>query len=308
MSGSTLPTMCNAWIFLNEDDPMGPNGYATTTYPDPNGAYQRLIAKGVYEHVDMLFICFAALVPTSDMTTPKGDGEGFTIQMGEATHPSQDQYKTNGYPVRYSNQNYLNWVIRDARAANPNIKILMTLQYGRGTDISSVFLPEGRTDQENAEDFAANLLTYLRAYDLDGFDIDWESPLSDDTTTGQMATYLDAIGTLFAKQTDKKYWLTISPATAGNLDATAMNAHVDFLNLQLYSGFTFESDFTGIGIDKELLAYGAKFESTVQTAQSAFSGYQSGGYKIATMWRLNSGNFEYEQDNQIALYNLVHGA
>jgi hypothetical protein len=32
-----------------------------------------------------------------------------------------------------------------------------------------------------------------------------------------------------------------------------------------------------------------------------------GSYGIATQWRLNSGNFQYEQAQQMILYQLVYG-
>jgi hypothetical protein len=299
--------MCNAWMFLSEDDPIGPHGWATTTYPDTNSAYQRMIAENVYNSVDMLFLCFAETTSTSDLTTPPGDGTQFTLQMGASTHPSLADGVTSGYPVRFSNQNYLRWVIRDARAANPNIKILMTLVWGRGTDLANVFLPSGKTDAQNAADFATNLLLYLRHYDLDGFDIDWESPLSDLTSESQLSELLTAIGKSFARQEDKKFWLTLSPAVADNLDGATVNAHVDFVNLQLYSGFTFVQDFISRGIDPDKLAYGAKFEGAEQSAKTAYATFQSGGYRVTTQWRLNSANFAYEQDNQIEYHKLVHG-
>jgi hypothetical protein len=90
--------------------------------------------------------------------------------------------------------------------------------------------------------------------------------------------------------------------------------NVDFLNLQLYSGFTSPSDFRGI--NKQLFAYGAKFEAMksvtnpaargLQTAQEAYRDNSANyHYRIFTNWRLNSGNFEFEQDQQKALHKLV---
>jgi hypothetical protein len=88
----------------------------------------------------------------------------------------------------------------------------------------------------------------------------------------------------------------------GVLDPATVNAAFDFVNLQLYSGFTTREEFISAGISADLLAYGAKFESNVQTAQQAYDGYRSGGYRVATQWRLNSDNFQYEQAQQMILY------
>lgn len=74
------------------------------------------------------------------------------------------------------------------------------------------------------------------------------------------------------------------------------------------------------GIDvKAKLAYGAKFESIgngdstpYQTARQAAAWYAplcqgTPSYNVYTQWRLNSGNFQYEQAQQMILYQLVYG-
>ena len=45
-----------------------------------------------------------------------------------------------------------------------------------------------------------------------------------------------------------------------------------------------------------------------QDASVAYDEAKAGGYTIITQWRLNSGNFEYEQDQQKRLYKLANGA
>jgi hypothetical protein len=155
----------------------------------------------------------------------------------------------------------------------------------------------------------------LKNYGLDGLDIDWEYKLSTYTPTKQMSLVLNALRTAFNAQPGI-YYLTLSPATAEHLDGSVVNSTVDFLNLQLYSGFTNASEFTQIppGISQSLLAYGAKFESIgngdtnpYQNAQNAYQQMNSGGYGISTQWRLNSGDFQYEQAQQMILYQLVYG-
>jgi GH18 family chitinase len=210
----------------------------------------------------------------------------------------------------------MNYVIRDARNANPDIKILVTLNYQPENLISQIFTS---SDYEgDAAQFADNLMAYLKYYNLDGFDIDWESPLSSWTTQDQFKYLINAIGDRFRQEkqhTGKKYYLTISPAVADHLDADAINNNVDFLNLQLYSGFTYPYKFTDVGINQNLLAYGAKFEAPYaggpedqgyEDAQHAYNTGTALGYTIFTNWRLNSTNFVFEQNQQKILYNLVH--
>jgi GH18 family chitinase len=288
--------MVNAWIFLNEDDPQD------TTYNSPTSCYQRLIKNNVYQSVDLLYLCFATTIPTSAKSIPPGDGSSYTIEMGASTHRDG-----------LTNQDYMNYIIRDSKKSNPNIKIAMTLEYGNGNVLSQIFPDPANPDQQSADKFAANLMSYLKHYDLDGFDLDWERPICDTTTQAQFRLLIDAIGAQFKQQKDKHYYLTLSPASPGNLDVGAVNRNVDFVNLQLYSGFTSPDDYSGV--NPGLFAYGAKFEADQpstewgrghQTAQQAYdenrTNYQ---YSIFTQWRLNSQNFGFEQANQQRLYALV---
>jgi GH18 family chitinase len=214
----------------------------------------------------------------------------------------------------------MDYVIRDARKTNPNIKILVTLEFGNegepstGNIIERVFSIPGYSPQQNAQHFASNLMRYLEKYDLDGFDIDWEDPLSTVTTKEHFGYFINGIGALFKQRIEKEYYLTISPAVADNMDYTAINNHVDFVNLQLYSGFTYPSDFSGI--KGQLLAYGAKCEAMepvtnpvavgYQTAQQAYQdNNENYRYSIFANWRLTSENFEFEQDQQKALHKLI---
>jgi len=289
--------MVNAWMLLIEDDPDG------TDYNSPDSCYQRLIKENIYRAVDLLYLGVADTVRTSTKTVPAGDGSSYTIEIrGVSTHP-------NGL----TNQDYMNYVMRDAKKSNPKIKIAIMLDYGFGNALSQIFPNPANPDAASADKFAANLMSYLKHYDLDGFDLDWEDPISDSTTQDQFRLLIDAIGAQFKRQTDKHYYLTLSPAVPGNLDADAVNRNVDFLNLQLYSGFTFPSDFKGV--KPGLFAYGAKFEADHkckewdaghQTAQQAYDDNQANyKYSIFTQYRLNSQNFGFEQVNQQKLYALV---
>lgn len=300
---STPSQSVNAWLLLGEDDP------GTSNYKSADSAYQSLVKYGVYQSTDMVNICFFVTVVTGKDTVPVGDGTSYTIEIGNknVTHPPT----TPGAPTT---EQYLLWLIEDARKQNPGIKLLCTLNWGDGKTISRIF-SVGKTPEESAAAFAKNLMAYFDHYGLDGLDIDWESPLSDDTSTQQLNLLLNAVRTQYKARASKQYYLTLSPVTADNLDGNTVNNTVDFLNLQLYGG-TSPSDYTSspYNINAGLLAYGAKFESKgswdlspYQNAQNAYAGYQSGSYRIVTQWRLNSGNFPFEQAQQMILYQLVYG-
>jgi Glycosyl hydrolases family 18 len=306
---STTPKLVNAWILLGEPDPVV-NGQSVG-YNDPRSPYQLLIKNDVYRSVDILFLCFATPVPVSSTTIPAGAGGWYTLEIDCMCPPPGSK----PHPYGMTNQNYMENVIRDARANNPQIKICMSLDWGGdGKQIANIFSNRSFPPEENAKNFASSLMTYLEHYDLDGFDVDWESSLSDVTTQGQFKLLFTAIGSRF-RSAGKKYYLTLSPAEVGNLDAGTVNSFFDFVTLQLYSGFTNPSDFTNAGVNGDLLAYGAKFEADQpsppdgrghQTAQAAYQQAQQLGYTTYTAWRLNSQNYEFEQEQQVELYKLVY--
>ena len=205
---SKLPPMCNAWIFLNEDEPSG------TNYNSPNSAYQRMISKGVYKANNIINLCFVDIVPTSSTTYPAGDGSSYTLSMGDVTHPAD----SNGHVP--TNLDYMNWIVRDAKKQNPNIKICLTLLYGKQHLISQIYPDPANPDQASANAFAKNVVAFLKHYNLDGFDIDWEwHYLSDDTTQEQFKVTFSAVGPALKSQ---GMLLTMGPAT---VSYTHLRAH-----------------------------------------------------------------------------------
>jgi len=300
----------NAWLLIGEDNPSG------SSYKTPGSCYQTLIDFGVYKSTDQVNLCFYITVPTGATTVPAGDGSQYTLELGNAT---------DTHPDGSTNQQYMDWAIADSRASNPDIKLFAMLGYDKAY-ISQV-LNQGGTSptqrQQNATHFANNLVQYLVHYDLDGFDVDWEAPLYDNnyTTKDDFKLFFSAIRTSIDQYNSsnpkaRQLYLTLSPAYTTNMDVDTVNDHVDWLNLQVYSGFSDPSTFLNYGIDKRLLQYGCKFESMgngivtpKQTAVEAYAGYSDPNweYVLAINWRLNSGNFHYEQASQIFLAEMIHG-
>lgn len=284
--------MVNAWIYLDEDQPSGAG------YDSPNSSYQSLVINNVYQSVDMLFVCFFDTI---------SDGSGYyTLEIGNAG---------TVHPGGLTTKQYLQKVITDSRKQKSDIKILATLNYNNNT-LSRIFSQDPSKWVIEANTFAKNLCSYLVSNQMDGFDIDWEGDFSYSISTQQFAILFSAIRSAFNAST-KYLYLTLSPASVGNLDATTVNNDFDFLNVQLYSGFTSPEEFLEAGILPAKLQYGAQFEQGVgiwQNANQVFKGYSAGfdyknvhyPYNIVTQWRLNSGNYEYEQSQQILLYLLIN--
>ena len=291
MTSPNIPSKSvNAWIFLDEDEPAG------TGYTSINSVYQSLVNNQVYTNTDMLFICFFSVVP---------DGKGyFTIEIGN---------KNAIHPDGSTTQEYLQYTIRDARAQNADTKILATLNYNDNT-LSQIFGMNPQQWPVQAANFASNVKSYLQSMQMNGLDIDWEGAFSTAISQEQFSILFKAIRSAFNTIAPAYMYLTMCPAEVGNLDVTTVNYCFDLVTLQLYSGFTSPSEFTSIGIIPQLLAYGAKFESNFQNANEANNGALTGFpfngqqyvYNNITQWRLNSGNYVFEQGQQILLYLLAY--
>jgi hypothetical protein len=291
MTSSNIPSKSvNAWIYLDEDEPSG------TGYTSINSCYQSLMNNQVYTNTDMLFVCFFSVVP---------DGKGyFTIEIGN---------KNAVHPDGSTTQQYLQYTIRDARAQNGGVRVLATLNYNDNT-LSQIFSANPQQWPVQAANFATNVKNYLQSMQMNGLDLDWEGAFSTNISQEQFSILFTAIRSAFNTNAGSYMYLTMCPAEVGNLDVPTVNSCFDLVTLQLYSGFTAPTEFTGIGITPTLLAYGAKFESNYQNANQANSGALAGFpfsgqqyvYNNITQWRLNSGNYIFEQGQQMLLYQLAY--
>lgn len=284
-----------AWILLGENNPSG------TNYNDSISCYQTLNQFNVYPTLDVLNLCFFVTVQKPDQT--------WTIQLGnkDQTYPS----KQPGNKTLPTTQDYMLYVMRDAKAANPNIKFFATLGYNEGV-LSNIF-SGGGDDAASATSFANNLTQYLLSNNLDGFDIDWEYPVPNSITKSQFKLLCTAIRKAF-NEAARQLYLTFSPAGTGSMVGDVVNATTDWLNVQAY-GPTSKGDYTAIGVKEELLSFGAKYESTskysigpYQTPQEAYMEYLSYSSGKTCTWRLNSGNYQSEQAYQLIYSQLVRGA
>lgn len=290
---SNLPQRVCAWILLGENNPNN------TNYNDRKSCYQTLKTYDVYGTLEVVNVCF--------FVTVLEDAKSCTIELGnkDVAYPSP----TN--PTRPTTQDYLTYVIRDAKAANPNMLFLATLGYDEGT-FTRIFI-KGQDDALSATLFADNLVNYLAANALDGFDVDWEGwGMINSISPAQFSLLFTAIRKAF-DASGRKYYLTFSPAGIGSMVGSTVNATADWVNLQVYGG-ALPDEYIAAGIDRSLLAYGAKFESEDeynvgphQSPQAAFAEYSAYPYAITTQWRLNSGNYQTEQAYQLVYSALIRG-
>ncbi|HEU4607509.1 MAG TPA: glycosyl hydrolase family 18 protein, partial [Chitinophagaceae bacterium] len=215
-----------------------------------------------------------------------------------------------------SNQNYLQYVLRDARKVNPNIKFLATMIYSGNQTLAAIFSCGG-DPQAQATAFANNLVAYLQANGMNGIDIDWEGDVANLMTQTQFQILFSTIRNVFDAQTEK-YYLTMAPAWAySTYDFPTLNSAFDIISPQFYDG-TPLSEFLQAGMSPSKIGYGAQFEpgnaapnaSAQQVWNAVSSGFsysgQSYNYLDIFMWRLNSGNFQFEQAQLMILSQLAN--
>jgi hypothetical protein len=257
--------MTSAWIDLREDEPRG------TRYGDPASCYQALIRDHVYRSIDRLYLCSVRMLPTSDVTIPSGDGSSYTVILHNLDH----------------NQPYMDNILRDAPADNPDIRIGVMLDSAFGHMINNVFSNRNVSPEKNAADFAGNVVAYLQHYGLMAFDVDWERPLCFATMRKHFKLLFSAIGAAFREAGNLS--LTLSPAAIGYLDAETVNENFDAVHLQPYSGFASPRELVEAGIDATL------FQLPAPTCP----------YRIFRNSRLSSRNVALEQQQRQAVPSLV---
>ncbi len=163
-------------------------------------------------------------------------------------------------------------LVQTARAANPNIKILMSLGWNQN-DWGSI-----NTDYVNhANLFVPSVIQFIRTNNLDGIDIDDES-IGGTTGSIPQANFDGVIANLrnalnyASLQDGKPYYLTITPAgnnsEPGGIEETqvdALNAKsFDLINIQTYFDEEWSDDFfdalVALGYPKTQIANGIDVE------------------------------------------------
>ncbi len=280
----------NAWILLNEDEPKN------TTYNDSDSCFQSLIRNKVYNQVTMLGLAFFEAIPVNN---------GYSIQIGASSHQGG-----------LTNQDYLNYILRDARTCNPNIKFLATMVYSGNNTLAAIFSGGGDA-QTAATNFATNLVTYLINNGMNGLDIDWEGDVSYLMTQNQFKILFSTIRKVFDAQ-PVKFYLSFTPASpTSSIDYPTLNSAFDFISPQFYDGVQLE-EYLSSGVSPTKIGYGAQFEpgnsQPNADAQQVWNEVSSGftytnveyNYLDIIMWRFNSGNFQFEQAQFMILFELAN--
>lgn len=265
-----------AWI----DSELHPTG--ATSPSSPNSDFVSMRLNNVYASLDYLNIAWYSV----DMTNPQ-------------------------QPTISTDNPGLQMIVSDARNQNPNITIFATLAW---TDEILQNLQTIINNPATLQAFATNIATYLGNNNMNGFDIDWEPPITS-LSASQCAAWLNALRLAFGST----YYISISPSTSYHLDATAVNNNCNIVNLQSYCGLS-PSSFVTANINPALLGFGAKFETQgsapYQNALQAYQQYKAGftangktyAYNTVCTWRMDSDDWAFEQGQQLLLSQYINNA
>ncbi len=125
-------------------------------------------------------------------------------------------------------------VVALCRQNNPDAEIFITSNFG-DEDMDNEYLQAAQDPQK----FADSVLTYLKTYDLDGYDMDWESRQIDDYAP-QLTSLLSACHATFAEAgTDshgRTYHLThtVWPGVESAQTVAGLKDSVDQINIMSY--------------------------------------------------------------------------
>lgn len=269
-----------------------PRPYAGTFYPIYNsGAGQWLPPNQAplppFNRVSAIFVAFAHVYTVQN-------GAIFTYERGQADQASR-----------------LALLVQTARAANPNIKILMSLGWSKD-DWSSV-----NTDYLNhANLFVPSVIQFIRTNNLDGIDIDDESiggtsgSIPQANFDGVIANLRNALN-YASLQDGKAYYLTITPAGNNvpsgidNTQVTALNApSFDLINIQTYFYEAWANRFfnalIAVGYPKTQIANGIDVEPNCNPNFPAYIGL-AGLFN----WTMTQDSTCSDYANTITLANMV---
>ena len=187
------------------------------------------------------------------------------------------------------------------RAANPDTEILIS---------SAPYVPEAnyREALNNPRKFADSVVKYVKKYSLDGFDMDWESPLikNDPVVIAQLpilfSTCRDTLRATGLNPHGKPYKVTTSVGYHSPKTVAGLKDSVDGINIMSYGGPNAEllilmaKQYSDAGFPPEKMIGGATCETVDPEAEST----------VAAKWNYvrqqnMGGMFAWRMDNDTRL-------
>ncbi len=187
-------------------------------YPDPNDDTYSLVMSASdripWKKVNRIYIGFATVKDGMLTDLPAGDSADDAAQRAEM-------------------QGRIRNVVALCRQENPGAEIFITSNFGGELD------DEYNAAAEDPQKFADSVLAYLKEYDLDGYDMDWESRQIDDYAP-RLTSLLSACHATFAaagtNPRGRPYLLThtVWPGVESPETVAGLKDSVDQINIMSY--------------------------------------------------------------------------
>lgn len=228
-SACSIPTQNNRVTVTassNIPNTAFPRPYAGTFYPIYNSGPGQWIEPNStmpFQYISAIFIAFAHTYPNS-----AGNGAIFTYETGQPDEPSR-----------------IAQLSQVARSANPSIKILISLGWGKK---DWAYINNDYINQANS--FIPSVINFIRTNNLDGLDIDDEE-IGGETGVIPQANFDAVIANLrnalnyASLQDGKPYYLTITPAGNNTQPGGIENTQVDAQNASSFNLINIQTYYNG---------------------------------------------------------------
>ena len=233
------------------------------------------------------------------------------------------------------------YIVRTARLANPNVKIIAEQFWGSDADYTKLDSPDKikkYTDSvahfldlwqhKTYKDPANGKTVSLR---IDGYDVDYEWTAGDGSNSGNQQPWAPEVLSQIRTKVDAlkgspKFLVSVTPATTACLEGSDRNLSkvLDYVIMQNYDGGagTTATDYLQAipGIKPSQLLFGISAEvvsknldsvksmdDVIKSFQAEYTGTtETGSLGGLFIWRLNSDNWVFENMTVVALYSKIN--
>jgi GH18 family chitinase len=258
-------------------------------YPDPQDNTYPLVISAPdripWKKINRIYIGFATVRDGVLTDLPTGTSD-------------EDTTRRNELKTRIRN------VVALSRQNNPDAEIFITSNFG--DDLDNEYL----TASQDPQKFAGSVVDYLKQYDLDGYDMDWESRQIDDNAP-QLKTLLAACHTTFildgSSPHGRPYLLThtVWPGVESAETVAGLADSVDQVNIMSYGpGDTYDlasfaDSYHAAGFPYEKMIGGVESETGYPEA-GGHDTQESVAAKCSYVKANNlAGLFEWRMDNDM---------
>lgn len=202
-------------------------------------------------------------------------------------------------------------VVKTARGLNPHISIVVMQMWSGGTTIDEL-----QTDHD-IETYANSVVQFIVNHSVDGYDNDYESG----NVCEQAGKVLSAIHQKLHKvRATPPYHVSVAPSTSEFLDDKLVKSSLNYVSMQNYSGGSsqtideYKKIFHGTHVN---IIFGINSEtsgenwpdvgSSTNVIDTVYDIVTKNGLNGIYNWRLDSGDWVFQNALQVYLYNKFHG-